>query len=95
VALAASLASASYIAGSIYPPTTLQLVAPPPAPPAPALGTEEAAIYTAALEEKIQNLDIVKELRGREGWYESRPYKDYPEERRRHALVSGSLRGPG
>ncbi|KAG8778805.1 hypothetical protein FRC12_024820 [Ceratobasidium sp. 428] len=113
-AVAVSLASASYVAGSLYPPTTLQLIAPPPAPPAPALGTEEAAIYTAALEEKIQNLEIVKELRKREGkfhfprlttfpilnimmigWYESRPYKDYPEERRRHALVSGSLRGPG
>ncbi|KAG8699860.1 hypothetical protein FRC09_006329 [Ceratobasidium sp. 395] len=100
-AVAVSLASASYVAGSLYPPTTLQLIAPPPAPPAPALGTEEAAIYTAALEEKIQNLEIVKEFRKREGkflflgWYESRPYKDYPEERRRHALVSGSLRGPG
>ncbi|KAG8709881.1 hypothetical protein FRC09_000419 [Ceratobasidium sp. 395] len=113
-AVAVSLASASYVAGSLYPPTTLQLIAPAPAPPAPALGTEEAAIYTAALEEKIQNLEIVKEFRKREGkfrfprfitlirpnvritgWYESRPYKDYPEERRRHALVSGSLRGPG
>ncbi|KAG8732642.1 hypothetical protein FRC10_000785 [Ceratobasidium sp. 414] len=93
--LAVSLASASYVAGSLYPPATLQLISPPPAPPAPAIGTEEAAIYTAALEEKLQNLEIVKEMRGREGWYESRPYVNYPEERRRHALTSGTLRGPG
>ncbi|KAG8684906.1 hypothetical protein FRC08_013421 [Ceratobasidium sp. 394] len=93
--LAASLASASYVAGSLYPPTTLQIISPPPAPPAPALGTEEAAIYTAALEEKLQSLEIVKGLRGREGWYESRPYVNYPEERRIHALTSGTLRGPG
>jgi len=93
--LAVSLASASYVAGSLYPPTTLQFISPPPAPPAPALGTEEAAIYTTALEEKLQNLEIVKEMRGREGWYESRPYVNYPEERRRHALTSGTLRGPG
>ncbi|QRW07291.1 thioesterase superfamily protein [Ceratobasidium sp. AG-Ba] len=93
--LAVSVASASYIAGSLYPPTTLQLISPPPAPPAPALGTEEAVKYTAVLEEKLQNLSLVKELRKRQGWYESRPYQDYPEDRRRHALTSGSLRGPG
>ncbi|KAF8600067.1 Thioesterase/thiol ester dehydrase-isomerase [Ceratobasidium sp. AG-I] len=94
--LAVSLASASYVVGSVYPPTTLQILNPPIAPPAPVLGTDEAAIYTAALEEKLQNLDLVKELRQREGWYEStRPYHNYPEERRRHALVSGTLRGPG
>lgn len=94
--MAVTLASASYMVGSVYPPTTIQLLNPPPAPPAPALGTEEAAIYTDKLEETLQNLDLVKELRQREGWYEStRPYLNYPEERRRHALVSGSLRGPG
>lgn len=65
--LAVSLASASYIVGSVYPPTTIQMLNPPIAPPAPALGTEEAAIYTKALEEKLQNLDLVKELRQREG----------------------------
>ncbi|KDN37607.1 hypothetical protein RSAG8_10012, partial [Rhizoctonia solani AG-8 WAC10335] len=93
--LALSIGSASYVAGSLYPPTTLQLINPPPAPPAPASGSEEAEIYTAALEEKLQNLPLTKELRQRQGWYESRPYQNYPEERRRHALTSGALRGPG
>ncbi|KAB5588890.1 Glycoside hydrolase family 13 protein [Ceratobasidium theobromae] len=93
--LAVSVGSASYVAGSLYPPTTLQLINPPPAPPAPALGTEEAIIYTTALEERLQNLDIVREFRGKEGWYESRPFQNYPEERRRHTLTSGTLRGPG
>lgn len=93
--LAVSVASASYVAGSLYPPQTLQLINPPPAPPAPTIGSEEAVIYTAALEDKLQNLDVVKEYRHREDWYESRPYQDYPEERRRHSLISGSLNGPG
>ncbi|CUA73209.1 UPF0644 protein [Rhizoctonia solani] len=93
--LAVSVGSASYVAGSLYPPTTLQLINPPPAPPAPALGTEEAEIYTASLEEKLKNLPLAKELRQQQGWYESRPYQNYPEERRRHSLTSGTLRGPG
>ncbi|KAH7338088.1 HotDog domain-containing protein [Rhizoctonia solani] len=93
--LAVSVGSASYVAGSLYPPTTLQLINPPPAPPAPALGTQEAEIYMVALEEKLQNLPLTKELRQRQGWYESRPYQNYPEERRRHSLTSGTLRGPG
>ncbi|ELU42374.1 4HBT domain-containing protein [Rhizoctonia solani AG-1 IA] len=86
--------SASYVAGSLYPPTTLQLINPPPAPPAPALGSQEAEIYLTALEEKLQSLPLVGELRQRQGWYESRPYQNYPEERRRHSLTSGTLRGP-
>ncbi|CEL53654.1 UPF0644 protein [Rhizoctonia solani AG-1 IB] len=93
--LAVSVGSASYVAGSLYPPTTLQLINPPPAPPAPALGTEEAQIYVTALERKLQNLPLTKDLRQRQGWYESRPYQNYPEERRRHSLTSGTLRGPG
>ncbi|CAE6469436.1 unnamed protein product [Rhizoctonia solani] len=93
--LAISVGSASYVAGSLYPPTTLQLINPPPAPPAPALGTEEANIYLTALEGKLQNLPLTRELRQRQGWYESRPYQNYPEERRRHSLTSGTLRGPG
>ncbi|KAF8695708.1 thioesterase thiol ester dehydrase-isomerase, partial [Rhizoctonia solani] len=93
--LAVSVGSASYVAGSLYPPTTLQLINPPPAPPAPALGSQEAEIYLTALEEKLQSLPLVGELRQRQGWYESRPYQNYPEERRRHSLTSGTLRGPG
>lgn len=93
--LAVSVGSASYVAGSLYPPTTLQLINPPPAPPAPALGSEEAEIYTIALEKKLQTLPLAAELRQRQDWYESRPYQNYPEERRRHSLTSGTLRGPG
>lgn len=46
----------------------------------------------------LQNLPLLKELRERSDaaeWYETRPYQEYPEERRVNNLIAGALRGPG
>lgn len=52
----------------------------------------------ASLEDQLQDLSIVRELRGRSDageWYETRPYQEFPEERRVNNLTVGALRGPG
>lgn len=46
----------------------------------------------------MQVLPLLKQLREREDtneWYETRPYQNFPEERRVNNLTAGALRGPG
>jgi hypothetical protein len=82
IALLLILPSTFYLLGSIYPPSTLSLLFPRPAPPPLRADSEEGRAYTAKLEQELQSLPIVKEMRGMtvkpdgsEGeWYETREY---------------------
>lgn len=87
--------------GALYPPGTFTLLSPRPAPPPPDPTHSASLAYTAELEEELQSLPILAELRktqGEEGeweWYETRPYVEYPEAQRVNSLTAGALRGPG
>jgi len=97
VGFTASLTTA-YAVGSLYPPDLATFVSPRIAPPAPLLGTPEATAHTEALEDRLQNLPLLKSLRTREDtqeWYESRPYTGIPDEVRVNNLTAGALSGPG
>lgn len=97
VGFTASLTTA-YTVGSLYPPDLATFIYPRPAPPAPLLGTPEAKAHADALEGRLQNLPLLKELRSREDkheWYESRPYTEIPDEVRVNNLTAGALYGPG
>ena len=97
VGFTASLTTA-YTVGSLYPPDLATLISPRPAPHAPLLGTPEAKAHTEALEDRLQNLPLLKELRSREDshdWYECRPYTEIPDQVRVNNLTAGALSGPG
>jgi len=84
--------------GAVYPPTPLTILFPRPAGAALTPDTPEAAAHTARLEETLQDLPLLKELRGRDDaadWYETRPYQGFPEEKRVNNLTAGALKGPG
>ena len=89
---------AAYSVGAFYPPEVATIVSPraAPAPPDPALPSSIA--YTSALEEELQKLPILQVARSApdsDEWYETRPYTDFPEDRRVNSLTAGALRGPG
>lgn len=97
VGFTASLTTA-YILGSLYPPDLATFISPRLAPPAPLLGTPEAKAHAEALEDRLQNLPLLNELRSREDkhdWYECRPYTEIPDEARVNNLTAGTLSGPG
>jgi len=97
VGFTASLTTA-YTVGSLYPPDLATFISPRVAPPSPLLGTPEAKAHTEALEDRLQNLSLLRELRSREDkqeWYESRPYTGLPDEVRVNNLTAGALSGPG
>ena len=97
VGFTASLTTA-YTVGSLYPPDLATFISPRVASPAPLLGTPEAKAHIEALEDRLQNLPLLKELRNREDkqeWYESRPYTGLPDEVRVNNLTAGALNGPG
>ncbi|GLB36866.1 putative thioesterase superfamily protein [Lyophyllum shimeji] len=87
-----------YALGAIYPPPALTVLFPRPAAPPPDPNTPESVAYTEALERELQTLPLLEKLRSQpdaKEWYEVRPYKNFPEERRVNSLTSGALRGPG
>ncbi|KAH9487430.1 hypothetical protein JR316_0001505 [Psilocybe cubensis] len=97
-----AVAVASVVAGTlgaIYPPPPLSILFPRVAPGPPAEpDSPESKAYTQNLEEKLQTLPLLKALRESEDakdWYETRPYQNFPEERRVNNLTAGALRGPG
>ena len=97
VGFTASLTTA-YTVGSVYPPDLATFISPRAAPPPPLVGTPEAKLHTETLENRLQNLPLLKELRSGEDkheWYESRPYTDVPDEVRVNNLTAGTLSGPG
>lgn len=97
VGLTASLATA-YTIGSLYPPDLATFISPRPTSPAPLVGTPEAKAHIEALEDRLQDLPLLKELRSREDnhdWYECRPYTEIPDAVRVNNLTAGALSGPG
>ncbi|KAG2024079.1 hypothetical protein CC2G_001671 [Coprinopsis cinerea AmutBmut pab1-1] len=99
VAGALGLSAVAATLGAIYPPPPIAILFPraAPGPPADPLSPESIA-YTQDLEAKLQNLPLLNQLRNAPDageWYEARPYKDFPEERRVNNLTAGALRGPG
>ncbi|KAL4259214.1 Thioesterase/thiol ester dehydrase-isomerase, partial [Pleurotus pulmonarius] len=96
--LASLLAATSYTIGSIFPPAPFTLLFPRAAPPPPSNpDSEDSKRYTQDLEAKLHALPSVQAHRAAEaqGWYETRPYANFPEERRVNNLTAGALRGPG
>ncbi|KAI6124516.1 HotDog domain-containing protein [Pisolithus croceorrhizus] len=89
----------AYTAGAVAPHPIFAFIAPRPAPGPPAdPGSPESIAYAASLEEALQSLPLLNSLRSQpdaDQWYEARPYKRFPEERRVNNLTAGALRGPG
>ena len=99
VSLATFLSLTTYTLGVIFPPPTLSILFPRPAP-APPLDPKspESVAYTESLESTLQSLPLIKFLRAQvdaNEWYEARPYLNFPEERRVNNFTAGALRGPG
>ncbi|KAK7019161.1 hypothetical protein VNI00_018193 [Paramarasmius palmivorus] len=92
-------AISAYTIGSLFPPPPVTLLFPRPAPPPPSdPNSPESQAYIADLEQQLVNLPLLQKLRespDAHEWYEARPYKDFPEERRVNNLTAGALRGPG
>jgi len=99
LALVSLVGIGAYTAGAVAPLPVFTFIAPRPAlgPPANPDSPESLA-YTASLEEALQSLPLLNNLRNQpdaDEWYEARPYKRFPEERRVNNLTAGALRGPG
>lgn len=99
LALVSLVGIGAYAAGAIAPHPIFAFIAPRPAPGPPANpDSPESLAYTASLEEALQSLPLLNTLRNQpdaDEWYEVRPYKRFPEERRVNNLTAGALRGPG
>ena len=97
--LAAGLGLAAYTLGALFPPQPLTLLAPRPAPgPPPDINSPSSLEYTAKLESELQSLPLLRSLRSQpdaDEWYETRPYRNFSEERRVNNFTAGALRGPG
>ncbi|KAH7887025.1 HotDog domain-containing protein [Phlebopus sp. FC_14] len=99
IALVTLTGVAAYTGGAVAPHPYFTFIAPRPAPgPSADPESPESLTYVAALEDSLQNLPLLASLRSQqdaEEWYEVRPYKRFPEERRVNNLTAGALRGPG
>lgn len=99
VAIATVAASVSfYTIGSLYPPQIATIISPRAAPGPPDPNLPSSIAYAAELESKLQALPYLTALRSAkdaDDWYETRPYVNFPEERRVNSLTAGTLRGPG
>jgi hypothetical protein len=89
----------TYSLGAIYPPDQLSLLFPRPAPgPPPDPSSPSSLAYTSSLESSLQSLPFLHALRAQQDadeWYETRPYRNIPEDRRVNSLTAGALRGQG
>jgi len=96
IASVISTGAVFYAMGTLYPPQVVSFLFPHPAPPPVHIESVEGLAQTALVESSLHALPLVRELREQaDKYYETRPYADYPEEKRVHSLTSGSLRGPG
>ena len=99
-ALTATLTAscAAFVIGALYPPDVATLVSPRPAPGPLHPESDEAKLYLEQLEQQLQALPALARVRNAPDaseWYETRPYKEMPEEYRVNSLTAGALRGPG
>lgn len=97
-AVAATATISAYTLGSFYPPDVVTLLAPRPAPPPPDPSLPSSQKYVADLDRTLNSLPILVKMRSasdEDEWYETRPYLNYPEEKRVNSLTAGALRGPG
>lgn len=99
ITAALGLSAVAATLGAIYPPPPVAILFPrvAPGPPADPLSPKSVA-YTEELEAKLQSLPYLQKERQRsdaQEWYETRPYQQFPEERRVNNLTAGALRGPG
>lgn len=97
--LVGTVSLSAYTAGALFPHPYLAFIAPRPAPGPPSdPESPESLAYTADLERTLQSLTLLESLRAApdtDDWYETRPYKHFPEDRRVNNLSAGALRGPG
>ncbi|KAH7922009.1 Thioesterase/thiol ester dehydrase-isomerase [Leucogyrophana mollusca] len=96
--LAASVAVSAYTFGALFPHPYLTFISPRPAPGPPDPGSPASIAYTDSLERELQSLPLLVAHRTQPDaneWYEARPYKKIPEERRVNSLTAGALKGPG
>ncbi|KAF8137284.1 HotDog domain-containing protein [Boletus edulis] len=97
--LVGTVSLGAYTAGALFPHPYLTFIAPRPAPGPPSNpDSPDSLAYTADLERTLQSLPLLQSLRAApdaNSWYEVRPYKHFPEERRVNNLSAGALRGPG
>ncbi|KAL1732946.1 HotDog domain-containing protein [Schizophyllum commune] len=95
---AATVGLAGYAAGAVFPPQAATILFPRVAPPPLPEDSPEGRQHMQDLEDQMQKLPFLQELRATqdpEEWYEARPYLLFPEERRVNNLTAGVLRGPG
>ncbi|TRM62411.1 HotDog domain-containing protein [Schizophyllum amplum] len=95
---AASVGLAGYAAGAVFPPPATTVLFPRVAPPPLPESTPEGQKHMQDLEDAMQRLPLLQQLRAAQDadeWYEARPYLFFPEERRVNNLTAGVLRGPG
>ncbi|KAK8847539.1 hypothetical protein IAR55_005397 [Kwoniella newhampshirensis] len=100
IRLALALAfPATYITGAAFPPQLVLMIFPRYAPPPPHKDSTRGKVHTSDVEQCLQELDLVEEMRIKvhkgEGWYETRPYDKYDPQKVHNSLTAGSLRGPG
>lgn len=99
VSLVTTFSLAAYTAGALYPPPIVTFISPRAAPGPPLdPNTPAARAYTARIEAQLQSLPLLQTHRSRadaDEWYETRPYFNFPEERRVNSLTARALRGPG
>ncbi|EIW71141.1 hypothetical protein TREMEDRAFT_28265 [Tremella mesenterica DSM 1558] len=84
-----------YLAGAAFPPRFVLFVFPRYSPPPPEKDSHRGRALTNDVERELQGLWIVQQMRGKEGWYEARPYDRFDPQKIHNSLTAGSLRGPG
>lgn len=88
----------AYLFGALYPIPIFELISPRAAPAPIHPDHPDALKYTSELEDALQSLPRLQQLRNApdaEEWYETRPYVNISEDRRVNNLTAGALRGPG
>jgi len=61
----------TYLLGATFPPQIVLFLYPRYSPPPPEKGSTRGKAFTNDIERELQNLLIVAQMRGMEGWYET------------------------